>query len=156
MFPDMLWLPCRDGDPRAYALFARHYSAYQYADGRRANKSYRQRHLFVGPGEKMVLLTADCMALFVWRKFIDKSGQRGVNCAVFRNEGPHLSSTLIREAERLAAGRWPGERLYTYVNPRRVKSENPGYCFKAAGWRVCGRTAERGLLILEKIPERGG
>ena len=98
----------------------------------------------------MVLLTADCMALFVWRKFIDKSGQRGVNCAVFRNEGPHLSSTLIREAERLAAGRWPGERLYTYVNPRRVKSENPGYCFKAAGWRVCGRTAERGLLILEK------
>jgi hypothetical protein len=31
-----------------------------------------------------------------------------VNCAVFRNEGPVLSSDLILEAEELAWGRWPG------------------------------------------------
>jgi hypothetical protein len=33
--------------------------------------------------------TGDADALFVWRKFIDDSGQQGVNCAVFRNESRH-------------------------------------------------------------------
>ncbi len=99
----------------------------------------------------MVLMNGDCTALFVWRKFIDDSGQQGVNCAVFRNEGPVLSSTLILEAEQLAWGRWPGERLYTYVAPQSIRSTNPGCCFKAAGWRRCGQT-KGGLVILEKQP----
>jgi hypothetical protein len=122
----------------------RHYSARHYKDGRNVK-------LFVGPGEKMVLLTADSMALFVWRKFISDDGQEGINCAVFRNEGPELSSSLILEAEQLAWQRWPGERFYTYVNPRKIKSANPGYCFKMAGWSVCGKS-KRGFVILEKYP----
>ena len=122
------WYPIRDGDPRAFALMRRHYSFHPYADGRRQNPSNPNRFLFVGPGEKMVLMTSDSLALFVWRKFIDKSGQSGVNCAVFHNEGPHKSSELILDAEQLAAQRWPGERLYTYVNARKIKSTNPGYC----------------------------
>lgn len=155
MFPDLLWFPTNDGDPRAFALFSRHYSFYRYADGRRRDPANRNRFLFVGPGEKMVLMTADCRALFVWRKFISRDRQQGINCAVFRNEGDELSSLLILEAEQLAWGRWPGERLYTYVDPRRVRSGNPGYCFKKAGWRSCGRTAKRRLVILEKMPSRG-
>jgi hypothetical protein len=99
----------------------------------------------------MVLMTVDCSALFVWRKFIDKSGQAGVNCAVFRNEGG-LSSMLIEEAVSHAWARWPGQRLYTYVDPACVRSENPGYCFIVAGWRRCGFTKKRRLLILEKLP----
>lgn len=154
MLSDMLWLPCKDGDPRAFAIMRRHYSFYEYTDGRRRDPSNPTRFSFVGPGEKMVLLTADCRALFVWRKFISRDGQQGINCAVFRNEGDELSSLLILEAEQLAWGRWPGERLYTYVDPRRVKSVNPGFCFKAAGWRTCGRTG-KGLVILEKLPPRG-
>ena len=150
MFPDMTWLPARDCDPRAFSLFRRHYTYRDYTDGRRRDPSNPTRFSFVGPGEKMVLLTADCRALFVWRRFIDASGQQGVNCAVFRNEGDVLSSRLILEAEQLAWGRWPGERLYTYVNSARVASCNPGYCFKMAGWRPCG-TTKSGLLILEKI-----
>lgn len=129
----------------------RHYSFYEYADGRRHSSGYRNRFLFVGPGEKMVLLTADCRALFVWRKFVSRDGQQGVNCAVFRNEGAGLSSDLIREAEELAWQRWPDERLYTYVNRHKIQSTNPGYCFKMAGWRECGRTA-KGLVILERLP----
>jgi hypothetical protein len=152
LFSGWHWLPCTDGDPRAYALAMRHYTANPYRDGRRRDPSNPSRRLFVGPGEKMVLLTGDCQALFVWRKFIDGGGQRGVNCALFRNEGLWLSSTLILEAEDLAWARWPGERLYTYVNPRKVRSANPGYCFKAAGWRLCGVTKSRRLLILEKLP----
>lgn len=153
LLPDYLWLPAKDGDPRAFALMRRHYTYQAYQDGRRtAGGNYRNRRLFVGPGEKMVLLTAGCDALFVWRKFKDDSGQTGVNCAVFRNESPVLSSVLIREAEQLAWGRWPHERLYTYVDSRKVQSANPGYCFKMAGWSVCGRTKTKRLIILEKLP----
>ncbi len=156
MFPNMIWLPTKDGDVRAFDLFRRHYTFRPYADRRRADSGYRNRFQFVGPGEKMVLLTADCQALFVWRKFIDDSGQTGVNCAVFRNEGSELSSRLILEAEHLAWGRWPGERLYTYVNQDKVKSSNPGYCFKKAGWQKCGHTKVKQLLILEKFPDDDG
>lgn len=155
---DYLWLAVKDGDERAAALYRRHYSCYQYADGRRDRYGYHNRYMIVGPGEKMVLLTPNCDALFVWRKFIDKSGQIGVNCAVFRNESPVLSSALILAAEELACARWPGQRLYTYVNASAVASVNPGYCFKMAGWRRCGVTQARKLLIFEKVVsgDRGG
>lgn len=147
-----LWLPVKDGDPRAAALYRRHYNCYRYADNRRADLRNRSRFLIVGPGEKMVMMTVGCDALFVWRKFIDASGQVGVNCAVFRNESAHLSSALVLEAERHAAARWGGERLYTYVNAAAVRSTNPGYCFLAAGWRKCGVTKVNRLIILEKLP----
>ena len=138
---DSHWLPIKDGDPRAMSLFKRHYSFKPYRD-------HRPRFLFVGPGEKMVLLTVQCDAMFVWRKFIDDSGHKGVNCAVFRNEGPILSSILIREAVHHARQRWPGEAVYTYVNPGKIESTNPGYCFKSAGWHPCGSTS-KGLVVLE-------
>jgi hypothetical protein len=132
----------KDGNIAALEIYERHYSCYSYADG-------RERKLFVGPGEKMVLLTFDKDALFVWRKFIDDSGQKGVNCAVFGNEGNKKSSILIREAVKIARSRWYKERLYTYVNPYKIKSKNPGCCFKMAGWKKCGIT-RGGLIILEK------
>lgn len=136
------WRESRDGDAAGLALYRRHYSRRHYADG-------RDPALFVGPGEKLVLLAHDDDALFAWRRFIDASGQEGVNCAVFRNESPHLASAMILDAETWAWDRWPGERLYTYVNPARIRSTNPGYCFKRAGWRRCGIT-RGGLIILEK------
>lgn len=139
------WVEIRDGNPTALDLFSRHYSRYVYADG-------RQPARFVGPGERMVLLTPDARALFVWRRFRSMDHQQGVNCAIFRNEGAHRSSDLIREAMLLAWSRWPGERLYTYVNPRRIASPNPGYCFKCSGWNPCGTTKKRRLLILEALP----
>jgi len=63
------WIPVKDGNQTGRELFQRHYSRYVYADG-------RQPQLFVGPGEKLVLLTTDACALFVWRKFISKGGQQ--------------------------------------------------------------------------------
>jgi len=96
-----------------------------------------------------MLMTSDAAALFVWRKFNDASGQKGINCAIFRNEGPLLSSMLILEAEEWARARWPNERFYTYINGKKIKSKNPGYCFKRAGWKTCGKT-KGGLWILEK------
>jgi hypothetical protein len=131
----------RDGNPIVLEMYERHYSCKKYADG-------RIRKLFCGPGEKMVLLSLKKDAVFVWRKFIDDSGQKGINCSIFRNEGKTKSSILINEAVKYAWNRWPKERLYTYVNPKKIRSTNPGYCFKMAGWKKCGLT-KGGLIILE-------
>ena len=148
-----LWRIVPDGYEPAALLYSDHYSAYQYADRRRSQWGYRNRFLIVGPGEKMVLMTPHDDALFVWRKFIDASGQDGVNCAVFRNCSQWKSSELIRQACDLAWWRWPDERLYTYVNDGAIKSTNPGYCFLMADWqRLKKRTAIKHLRILERLP----
>lgn len=99
------WWLTKDGDVSCLALYERHYSCYRYADGRR-------RSQFVGPGESIVLRTDAADALFVWRNFIDDSGQDGINCAVFRNEGPYLSSELVRQADAIADHVWPRCRHY--------------------------------------------
>jgi hypothetical protein len=158
------WLPSKDANPTARAIFETHYSYRPYADGR------RPRH-FVGPGEKMVLLTPNADALFVWRKFISGDGQEGVNCAAFHNDSTALSSNLILTAESLARSRWPGERFYTYVNPKKLRTARkrqkhgepsaeycpwpPGRCFLEAGWRRCGLTKHNKLWIFEKITNAG-
>jgi|AGTN01.3.fsa_nt_gi hypothetical protein len=139
-----LWWLTKDSDLDCVELYERHYSCYRYADGRARNNGQ-----FVGPGEKVVLRTERADALFVWRVFVDDSGQSGVNCAVFRNESGHRSSDLIRQADQIADCLWPDRRHYTYVDPAKIASTNPGFCFLAAGWRRCGRT-KGGLVILER------
>ncbi len=139
------WIPVKDGDFTGMSLFKRHYTA----------RPKRQQFQFVGPGGKMVLLTPDARALFVWRKFISDSGEQGVNCAVFRNENSSAgrASVLIEEAKILAWERWPGERLYTYVDPSKVRHKrDPGRCFIRAGFRICGKTS-KDKLILECLPK---
>ncbi len=140
-----VWIQVDACNPTAGNVFERHYS-------RRATRQTSQLQ-FVGPGGKMVLLTPCARGVFVWRDFIndDPLGE-GINCAVFRNEGAGLSSDLILAAMEPCWARWPGRRLYTYVDPRKVRSPNPGYCFKRAGWRVCGVTKKRELLVLEVLP----
>ena len=136
------WIIGQDGEPELRALYDRHYSSYKYRDGRKPKK-------FVGPGEYIALTLPNRTALFVWRKFRDGSGQSGVNCSVFRNESPHLSSDLIREADAIADYCWPRERHYTYVRAAAVKSKNPGWCFICAGWKRQGYT-KGNLVILSK------
>ena len=138
-----LWWVTKDGDLDCLELYERHYSAHRYRDG-------RVRVLFVGPGDKFVLRTKDGDACFVWRRFKDDSGQTGINCAVFRNESPHRSSELIRQADAIADAAWPCRRHYTYVDSEKVASANPGFCFLKAGWARCGRTAG-GKLVLERV-----
>jgi hypothetical protein len=122
------WFLSKDGDPSANVLFSRHYSRRNYADG-------RVQKLFVGPGQKMVLIDNNGTALFVWRKFIDgiQPPQSGVSCAVFRNESNVISSVLIHQAVAAARMRWTDRRFYTVVNQNRIRSTNPGTCFKIAG-----------------------
>lgn len=160
-----VWRDVKDGYRLAARMYQRHYSSYQYKDGRRSNPNYRNRNLICGPGEKLVLMTPNNDALFVWRKFISDDGQQGINCAVFRNESQLLSSYLILQAEQIAAMKWPGERMYTYVddkklrrfNKRHIKNRPPGYCFLMAGWKMvmnadgtAYRTKVKRRLVFEK------
>lgn len=128
-------------DPEMAALADRHYS--------RRTPGARQ---FCYSGRKLVLRNAEGSVLFVWM-FPDvklrMDNQTGYNCAIFRNESPRRSSEIILEAERFAVAKWGPNRAYTFVNGRKVKSSNPGWCFIAAGWRVVGKT-KSGKRILEK------
>src|SRR5687767_5358727 len=108
-------------------MYERHYPPKRYRNGRRVAQ-------FVGPGESYVMRnnpSEPLAALFVWRKFLDDcidertgKSQEGVNCAVFRNEGPARSSELIRQADAVADFCWADRRHYTYVDPQKVRSSN--------------------------------
>ena len=149
MFAEMNWYGVKQNDFRVVNLYSMHYSSERSSAGR----TKWLRHGITGPGETMTLITSDARALFLWIKQVDRDdGQKGVNCGVFRNIGQQQSSTLILEAMDLAWQRWPNERLFTYVDPGRVKSSNPGYCFKMAGWQTAGKSKRRKLHLLEVLP----
>ena len=134
------WCLTRDGNSECYAMYRRHYSS-------RKNRRPKQRQ-FVGPGESLVLIADDGSAIFVWRKEVFRQdSQVGVNCSIFRNEGGYLSSDLIKEACSLAWVKWPGQRLFTFVDASQVRHKrDPGRCFKKAGWVRDGET-KGGLLV---------
>ena len=75
------WLISHDMHPIAQKLADRHYS----------RKTPGAKTGFVGPGEKLVLMSSDGKALFVWLHSDPKlraDGIDGINCTIFRNEGP--------------------------------------------------------------------
>lgn len=148
MLMDCHWFATKQTDAAVVCHYLKHYSSEK--SGR---KGTQFAHGIVGQGETLTLLTDDGAAVFLWqRQEIRDDSQTGVGCAIFRNESAVRSSELIREADELAWSKWPGERHFTFVNPTKIRSSNPGYCFKAAGWQRCG-VSKSGLVILEILPE---
>jgi hypothetical protein len=137
-------------DPNALPLADRHYS--------RQKPGTLQ---FVRSGRCLVLLSIDKTALWVstFQTFV-KHGFVGVwECAMFRNEGPSLSSDLIREA--MAATRWkwgepPARGFLTSVDAGKVRRKrDPGRCFIRAGFERAGESKSGKLWFLcppERIP----
>lgn len=144
------WIEIKDCDPVAFEIFSRHYSFRNYRDNRRKNRSNPNRKAFVGPGERIVLISPCDRALFVWKRCRDAEDLPKLFCSVFRNEGAGLSSDLILAAEKIAMLKWKPQHAFTFVNPRKIKSCNPGCCFRFAGWRRIGLT-KGGLIILSKL-----
>jgi hypothetical protein len=128
-------------DREMAALADRHYS-------RRSHGSNQ----FLYSGRKLVLRDTQGLVLFGW-VFPDPTmrmdGQTGYNCAIFRNESSRRSSEIILEAERMAFAKWGPNRLYTYVDPAKIRSSNPGCCFKIAGWHF-ERESKSGQHLLIK------
>ena len=128
-------------DPEMAALADRHYS--------RRTVGARQ---FLPNGRKLVIRNSAGTVLFGWLwayEGLRMDGQTGYCCAIFRNESARRSSEIILECEVVAFREWGPNRLFTYVDPKRVRSANPGYCFKVAGWRFAG-FSKSGLHLLVK------
>lgn len=147
------WQRVTKFDPRACALADRHYSRRKPGSGQ-----------FMPPGQTLVLLSADAAAVFGWWRPHPDSGLKSMNgldgwtCTIFRNEGCVIahSSDLILGAEQalLAEGFDIGpDGFITYVWDRKVASANPGYCFKRAGYRRAGRSADGKKTLLLKRAE---
>jgi len=128
-------------DPECAALADRHYSRQHIGAAQ-----------FAGSGRKIILRDASGLILFVWLwcdPELRMDREVGYNCAIFRNETDRRSSEVIVEAEAIACEVWGPHRLFTYVDPARIRSVNPGYCFKCAGWRFV-RLSASGKHLLEK------
>ena len=143
-------LPMTDGllkttpfDDECRQLADRHYS--------RRTVGARQ---FAYSGRKLVLRDTAGDVLFVWM-FPDPAmrmdGQVGYNNAIFRNESARQSSEIILEAERHAVAKWGPNRAYTYIDPSKVRSVNPGYCFKVAGWTRIGYSVDGKHLLAKEL-----
>lgn len=129
-------------DPEMALLADRHYS--------RRTIGARQ---FCYSGRKLVLRNAEGTVLFVWmypQAEMRMDRREGFNCAIFRNESDRRSSDIIIESERFAVQRWGANRAYTFVNPAKIRSANPGCCFKIAGWTQTGTTKDGKKIVLEK------
>lgn len=121
-----------------------------------ADRHYSRRTVgspqFAYNGRKLVLRDSQGLVLFVWmfpRPELRMDGQVGYNNAIFRNESSRLSSDIILEAEQAAIAKWGPNRAYTYIDPRKVRSVNPGCCFKKAGW-IHEKTTGDGKHLLVK------
>ena len=125
-----------------------------------ADRHYSRRTVgarqFLNNGRKIVIRNTEGTILFGWiwpqdgMRFDD---QTGFNCAIFRNESTRRSSDVILECERIAFEKWGLNRMYTYVDPSKIASVNPGYCFKVAGWEFVRRSRD-GKHLLVKLADR--
>jgi hypothetical protein len=132
-----------------------------------ADRHYSRRTIgspqFMPPGETIVLAASN--AVFGWWRpdpdsgLVAMNGLDGWTCTIFRNEGTVQSSDLVLDAElalRQEASSCGRDGMLTYVFDSKIRSANPGYCFKCAGWRVRGRSADGRKTLLQKPFELAG
>lgn len=119
---------------------------------------------FMPPGQTLVLLAVWHDAVFGWWRPHPDSGIIAMNkldgwtCTIFRNEGQYLSSNLILDAEGILSDQYTcgPDGMITYVYDAKVRSTNPGYCFRMAGWDIRGRSADGRKTRLGKDWEHAG
>jgi len=145
----MNWTLSNRADPNARVIADRHYNRQKIGTPQ-----------FVPPGRCLVLLASDESALWVtswpFEQYVKHAWAGAWVNSLFRNEGDLLSSDLIRQA--IAATRWywssvPDLGMITFVDQSKIKSNNPGYCYKKAGFKLVGHTVG-GLVALQLFPEQ--
>ena len=149
LFHGSAWIRVKKCDPRALALADRHYSRRQIGAPQ-----------FMPPGQTVVLLSPLADALWGWWRpdpasgIVALNGLDGWTCTVFRNESLVLSSDLVLAAEQALREEYGDDcgpdGMLTYVWDAKVRSTNPGFCFKAAGWSVRGRSVDDRKTLLTK------
>lgn len=145
----MNWQLSHRADPRALPIADRHYNRQKVGSPQ-----------FVPPGRCMVLLTENADALWVtswpFAEYVKHQWAGAWVCSCFRNEGPVLSSELVREAVAMTRGFYgepPPQGMITFVNAQKVRRKrDPGRCFIKAGFVNAGYT-KGGLVALQMRPE---
>jgi len=134
-------------DPAALPLADRHY-----------NRRKPGSPQFVPPGRCLVLLAEDRTALWVtsapFAQYIRHAWPGAWVNTLFRNEGGGLSSDLIRHAVAHTRDRWrqvPDLGMVTFVDASKIRSANPGCCYRKAGFRHVGFT-QGGLHVFQMLP----
>jgi hypothetical protein len=142
-----LWVRSYRADPLVRPLADLHY-----------NRQSPGAAQFTPPGRCVVLRTRECDAFWVtvapYARYTQHQWAGAWICSAFRNESWTLSSTLITWAVAASVallGEPPTLGFVTFVDAAKVKSPNPGFCFKAAGWKVVGHT-KGGLVALQLPP----
>jgi hypothetical protein len=147
-----MWEIVNKFDKEAVALADRHYSRRKIGSPQ-----------FMPPGQTLILL--DDLSVFGWWRPHPRSGLQAMNgldgwtCTIFRNENGSLSSQLILDAESVLVreiGECGPDGMLTYIWDAKVRSSNPGYCFKMAGWKRIGRSADGRKTLLQKPFNRAG
>lgn len=145
----MRWQLTDSGDPAVAAMADRHYSRKTVG-----------HPLFAPPGRRTVLRTPSADAVWVtsWQRpeYTAHDWPGAWMCTIFRNESPHLSSELIREAVAVTRHRWPDVPalgMVTFIDADKVRRKrDPGRCFLRAGFVHAGTTKDRGLIVLQLLP----
>ena len=139
------WIRVKKSDGSCLSLADRHYSRQQPGSPQ-----------FCRPGHNIVLRTALGDAVWVTWQGIRDDGFDAWECTIFRNESLYLSSELIKEAIQISLETWgkaPKDGIITTVDSRKVRSINPGCCFKKAGFKRIGETKCNKRIILQYKPE---
>jgi|SRR5215475_782702 len=147
---DSPWRLSWRADPATRALADRHYSRQKPGTAQ-----------FVPPGRCLVMKTADLSAGWVahwpFAEYVQHAWPGAWINQLFRNEGGHLSSDLIRYAVAHTRAYWPEvpeSGIVTFINPRKVAAKKiPGWCYLRAGWTHVGFTAD-GLWVYQQLPGR--
>lgn len=144
----MTWVLSHRFDAEVVPLADRHYNRQKVGSPQ-----------FAPPGRCLVLKTPAVDAFWItswpFAEFVRHQWAGAWVCSAFRNESPHLSSSLISEAvaaTRAHYGAPPEKGMVTFVNADKVRRKrDPGRCYLRAGFKVCG-TTKGGLIALQMLP----
>jgi len=146
----MRWEISHRADPECIPIADRHY-----------NRQKPGSPQFLPPGRCFALkikAAGEVVALWgtswPYAQYVKHAWAGAWMCSVFRNESSYRSSDLIAAAVRATRfyyGTPPPQGFVTFVNLRKVRSSNPGYCYQRAGWEKVGWT-KGGLAALQLPP----
>lgn len=142
------WRLAWRASPAGQALADRHY-----------NRQRPGHPNFVPPGRCLVLVTTDATAVWAtswpYAQFARHQWAGAWVNSLFRNEGPCLSSDLIRWAVAHTCARWPDVPdlgMVTFVDAAKVRHKrDPGRCYRKAGFEHVGFT-QSGLFAFQQLP----
>ncbi len=142
----MLWEISHRADKAAAKIADRHY-----------NRQKPGSPQFVPPGRCIVLKTNKAVWVTSWpyAEYVKHEWAGAWINSLFRNESEYLSSMLILQAIAATRYFWPDIPklgLITFVDTTKIRSINPGYCYKMAGFRQIGRT-KGGLITLQLLSD---